>query len=251
MAEATGISWTDSTFNPWIGCTKVGPGCDHCYAEALDKRHRWSGATHWGSGTPRMRTSQHNWDNVRRWNEKAWRAGVYRKVFCASLADVYDNEVPVEWRADLFELIEETKNLIWLILTKRIGNVARLTPFFLPENVWLGATIVNQEEAERDMPKLLETEATVKFVSYEPALGPVDWRPYRGLDWLIIGGESRQQGSKARPFDLEWARSSIAQAREIGAKPFVKQIGSGFGLRNRAGADPDEWPLDLRVQEFP
>src|SRR5688572_4428248 len=104
MAEVTGIAWTDSTFNPWIGCTKVGPGCDHCYAEALDKRHRWGGATHWGAGVERMRTSPSNWAKPRAWNRKAVASGKPWRVFCASLADVFDNEVPHDWRADLFEL---------------------------------------------------------------------------------------------------------------------------------------------------
>jgi protein gp37 len=163
---------------------------------------------------------------------------------------VFDNEVPYDWRADLFEMIQETPYLTWLLLTKRIGNVERLTPFFLPVNVWLGATIVNQEEADRDVPKLLATDAVVKFVSYEPALGPVDWTRYPGIDWIIVGGESTQ-GAQAREFDIEWAYNTITQAVDIGAAPFVKQLGSRQGLKDRAGANPAEWPIDLRVQEFP
>ena len=250
MAETTGIAWTDSTFNPWIGCTKVSPGCDHCYAEALDKRHRWQGDTHWGAGKPRMRTSAANWAKPRAWNKARLKDGKTHRVFCASLADVFDNEVPTEWRHDLFNLMWETPALTWLILTKRIGNARHMLPFTTMRNVWLGATIVNQEEADRDVPKLLETPAAVRFVSYEPALGPVDWARYPGIDWIIVGGESTQ-GAKARPFGPSWAEDTIEQAREIGAAPFVKQLGSGFGLKDRAGADPMEWPEHLRVQEFP
>jgi protein gp37 len=270
VAETTGIAWTDSTFNPWIGCTKVGPGCDHCYAEALDKRHRWKGATHWGAGVERMRTAPSNWAKPLAWNAKAAASGKPWRVFCASLADVFDNEVPQEWRTDLFRMIAKTPALTWLLLTKRIGNALPMLHKMMVDapplpNVWIGATIVNREEADRDVPKLLATPAAIRFVSYEPALGPVDWRRYPGIDWIIVGGESTQ-GAKARPFDITAARSTITQCREINAAPFVKQLGSApiwshcignsqaidtIHFKDRAGADPTEWPEDLRVQEFP
>lgn len=276
MAEVTGIAWTDATFNPWIGCTKVGPGCDHCYAEALDKRHRWQGDTHWGAGKPRMLTSESNWRKPLTWQRNAengispdGKTWINRspRVFCASLADVFDNEVPEAWRADLWRLIRATPALTWLLLTKRIGNTAKMigdtdNPM---QNVWIGATIVNAEEAERDVPKLLVTPAAKRFVSYEPALGPVDWTKYPGVDWIIIGGESTQ-GAKARPFAIEWARWTIRQCKAAGVPVFMKQVGSDFGhcgpdgvsaspirypMKDRAGADPAEWPEDLRVREFP
>ena len=273
MAEVTGISWTDSTFNPWIGCTKVGPGCDHCYAEALDKRHRWQGETHWGAGKPRMRTSAANWQKPRAWNKTREKDGKVHRVFCASLADVFDNEVPAEWRRDLLELIAVTPALTWLLLTKRIGNAHRMLEEALSEmshgltrwddypwpNVWIGATVVNQGEADRDVPKLLRVKAAKRFVSYEPALGAVDWTKFPGIDWIIIGGESTQ-GAAARPFHVRLARDTIDQCRQIGAAPFVKQLGSKpmgdyievlLPFRDRAGADPAEWPKNLRVQEFP
>jgi protein gp37 len=251
MAEVTGIAWTDSTFNPWIGCTKVGPGCDHCYAEALDKRHRWGGATHWGAGVPRKRTSPDYWRKPLAWNRKAEASGQPWRVFCASLADVFDNEVPEEWRGDLWRLIRATPALTWLLLTKRIGNVAKMHPGGHYPNVWIGATIVNAEEAERDAPKLLAVRGVAKrFVSYEPALGPVDWSKYPGIDWIIVGGESTQ-GAKARTFNVRWAWDTITQSHDTGAAPFVKQLGSLQGLKDRAGADPAEWDERLRVQEFP
>lgn len=300
MAENSAIAWTDDTFNPWIGCTRVSPGCDACYAEALDARYRFGGGTHWGPGVPRYKTKGGVWQNPRRWNVEAlsptWRGvnGSRRLVFCASLADVFDNEVPREWRAALWDLVEETKHLTWLLLTKRIGNVGSMIPdrwsVEIPENVWIGASIVNQEEADRDLPKLLRLKlAGKRFVSYEPALGPVDFRPFlqpldfdriqgrgdgfpyvgqeaggfRGIDWIIVGGESRQGTAKARPFDLAWARSTVAQCRAAGVAPFVKQLGSNpvretihndygrFIFKDRSGSDPAEWPEDLRVQEFP
>lgn len=187
MAANSKIEWTDHTFNPWMGCTKVSLGCDHCYAEArMDTRlHR----VQWGAGQPRVRTK--TWGDPVKWNaaHEAFFAqhGRRQRVFCASLADVFDNEVPVQWRRDLFDLIEATPQLDWLLLTKRIGNARSLygeayldsaRPW--PENVWLGATVVNQEEAARDIPKLLAVPAAKRFLSIEPLLGPVDLRslPY-------------------------------------------------------------------------
>lgn len=183
MAENTKIEWTDHTFNPWIGCTKVGPGCDHCYAENLmDTR---MGVAVWGPGNPRVRTKEANWKMPLRWNAQAdafmAQHGRRQRVFCASLADVFDNEVPVQWRRDLFDLIAATPNLDWLLLTKRIGNAQRLyAEAYLdsarpwPENVWLGATIVDQAEADRDIPKLLNVPAAKRFLSMEPLLGAVN-----------------------------------------------------------------------------
>lgn len=177
MAETTGIAWCDSTFNAWIGCTKVSPGCDHCYAEALDARHRWGGNTHWGTAVPRYRTSANLWKQPLAWNRKAEASGKPWRVFTNSLADVFDNEVPAGWRADLFSLIDDTPALMWLLLTKRIGNAPKMltmkydrrigeaVPF---PNVWIGASVVNQEEADRDIPKLLATPAAKRFVSYDP-----------------------------------------------------------------------------------
>ena len=247
MAENTKIEWADHTFNPWTGCTKVGPGCDHCYAEGWAKR---SGIVQWGPGADRRRTSAANWKQPLRWNAEAERLGVRYRVFCASLADVFDNEVPAEWRADLFDLIAKTPNLDWLLVTKRIGNAKtmmsdalHLNPAALSNgkiwplpNVWLGITVVNQAEADRDIPKLLQVPAAVRFLSMEPLLGPVlidtllcelpedeDGAPYPGrLDWVIVGGES---GPKARPMHPEWARGLRDQCAAAGVPFLFKQWG--------------------------
>jgi len=250
MAEQTGIAWTDSTFNPWIGCTRVGPGCAHCYAEALDRRHKWGGATHWGTGVPRMRTSPGYWRQPLLWNS----AKQGRRVFCASLADVFDNEVPEEWRADLWRLIRATPNLTWQLLTKRIGNAERMWPGGDYQNVWVGATVVNQEEADRDIPKLRALPAAVRFLSVEPMLEQFDLclmpgeevsveaGAARGIHWVIVGGES---GSKRRPFELAWLRSVVEQCHAASVPVFVKQdSGPKPGQRGRI---PDE----LWIKEFP
>lgn len=324
MSETTRIAWATSTFNPWIGCTKVGPGCTGCYAEALmDKR---MGRVKWGAGQKRRRTSATYWDQPLAWNRKAAESGQPWRVFCGSLCDVFDNEVPDNWRADLLDLIGATPSLTWLLLTKRIGNAAEMIRWAIgartagwARNVWIGATVVNQEEADRDIPKLLRVPAAVRFLSIEPMLGPIDlsaFQPFlwatnktvrgaRGLiggqiDWVIVGGESDQPGHKARPFDIAWARDIVRQCKAAGVPVFVKQLGSqprgwcawntpecvgsdeaarllasgddgdcvncgadeqqepceGYGRRcvvlaDRAGADPSEWPEDLRVREFP
>ncbi len=284
MADKSNIAWTLSTFNPWIGCTKVGPGCDHCYAENQDSRKRWGGTTHWGAGVPRMRTSVANWRKPLTWNKQAptsefaGRRGFW-PVFCASLADVFDNDVPEQWRQDLWMLIITTPNLSWLLVTKRIGNVERMVPAAwrnhkYPDNLRIMITVVNQEEADRDVPKLLAIPCN-NGISYEPALGPVDWRPFlapqfvdadgpkRRIEWLIVGGESSQGSMRARAFDMGWARSTVVQCRAAGVPAFVKQMGSSpfeefeagcDHFRNfvdRAGSDPGEWPADLNVREFP
>jgi protein gp37 len=223
MAENSKIEWTDHTFNPWIGCTKVSPACDNCYAEAMmDKRY---GRVQWGSGNPRVRTSPSNWAQPRKWNREAERAGTRPFVFCASLADVFDNEVPAAWRADLLDTIVKTPNLVWLLLTKRIGNVVRMLPGFLPPNVAIGATMANQEEYDRDRLKLAQVKRLFNpvftFGSFEPLLGPIILDK-NAPDWIIVGGES---GGNARPMSLEWARSLRRQSAELGRIFNFKQVG--------------------------
>ena len=175
MGADSKIAWTHSTFNPWVGCSNVGPGCDHCYAEAMNKR--W-GNDNWGHDIPRRRTNVKYWAQPIRWNIAAQKSGERRRVFCASMADVFDNEVPLEWRVDLFDLIRATPYLDWLLLTKRIGNVSKMLPpdwgYGWP-NVWLGITVVNQEEVDRDIPKLAAIPAWIKWLSMEPLLEVSRW----------------------------------------------------------------------------
>lgn len=237
MAENSAIEWTNHTFNPWVGCTKVGPGCDHCYAEGWAKR---SGLVTWGAN--RRRTSVANWRQPLKWSSEAPK-GSRPRVFCASLADVFDNEVPPEWRDDLFKMILQTQHLDWLLLTKRIGNVERMLPTIwnnqLPNNVWLGATMVNRLEMLRDASKLKEISASVHFWSVEPMLGDLGEIPRELMpDWVICGGES---GGGARPMHPQWARNLRDQCVAAGAAFFFKQWGDwapelGTG---RHGSCPD------------
>lgn len=242
MAENSKIEWTDHTFNPWIGCQKVSPGCDHCYAEAMmDKR--W-GKVQWGPHGERKRTSDGNWRQPMRWAQAA--KGRRPRVFCASLADVFDNQVPREWRADLFDLIASTPELDWLLLTKRPENIQKMLPFDWGEkyrNVWLGTTCEDQEHYDRRWRILANIPAAIRFISYEPAIGPLMPRgvvvpkAFRLPDWLICGGES---GHGARMMDPEWARDTRDECAVAGISFFMKQMTSKKPI-----------PDDLMVRQFP
>lgn len=225
MAEVSAISWTDATFNPWIGCTKVSPACDRCYAERDNKLRGW--VEGWGPGVPRRRTSEQNWNNPRRWNRKAAQTGYRPRVFCASLADVFDNEVDQAWRDDLWQLVRETPLLRWIFLTKRIGNAAKMLPTDWPfPNAGLMSTIVTQAEWDRDWPKLERTPAAWRGVSIEPTLERIDIGAARP-DWIITGGES---GPGFRPLDMDAVRFLRDQCARAGIAYHHKQNG---GLRGK------------------
>lgn len=329
MGKETGIAWCDHTANFWMGCQRVSPGCEHCYAEALvTKRMR---LPVWGppSTTERKRTLS-AWRDVPAWNRAAKRDGVRRRLFVSSLADVFEAHPWLDaWRADALALLERCTSLDVLLLTKRPQNIrAMVPPAWLdawPAHVWIGTTVEDQKRAEERIPELLRVPARVRFLSCEPLLEEVDLDPptcpycrdggdvqrvesetdvyFRcvrcdsealfgawldpcanekqpGISWVIVGGES---GPGARSFDLAWVRRIVRECREVGVAVFVKQMGDnavetceecpaggGCGLdacalgcsyrqtvvfaarfRARAGADPSEWPEDLRVQEFP
>jgi len=287
MATTTKIEWCDATFNPWIGCTPLGPPCDHCYARVSTPVR----AMHieWGQGKPRHRTSEATWKQPVIWerqHEQFFKEhGHRRRVFCASLADVFDNEVDPQWRADLWALIRQTPHLIWMLLTKRVGNVPSMLPPDWPHivaggyrhagypNVMIGITVADRAEAIRDLPKLYRFGARWKFISYEPALGPLDveypeeiWPDgppmccsgydcgcrgmpvdpplIHGVDLLIAGGES---GTDARPAELQWFRSLRDQCKAARVPFFMKQLG---GVRDKRG-NLEDLPEDLRIREFP
>lgn len=270
MAE-TAIEWTHTvqlgqpvkgyTFNPWVGCQKVGPGCDNCYAEQVDKRWvkkddpAYGTAPHWGPHADRRLSSEQNWKTPLTWNRKARKNGTQPFVFCASLADVWDNAVPIEWLKRLVALWAATPDLLWLVLTKRPQNIMRRLEALgidrLPGNVALGCTIVNQDEANRDIITLCSAAnllgAAFTFLSMEPLLGRVDLEaiyagpgrcnvlsgeytggsgaklPWYRIGWVIAGGES---GPFARPTDPYWIEL-IQQACAQHEVPFhLKQWGA-------------------------
>lgn len=237
MARDTAIEWCDHTFNPWVGCTKISPACDNCYAERWSKRagepELWQGA--------RRVTGRQNWKQPLRWDAEATGPTF---VFCASLADVFDNQVEPAWRDDLWRLVDATRKLTWLLLTKRPQNIAGMLPSWWgdgPAHVWLGTTAENQAEADRRIPSLLELPAKVRFLSCEPLLGPINAAEYYGepqefswlstksppfgrarIDWVIAGGES---GPGARPSHPDWFRGLRDQCAEAGVPFFFKQWG--------------------------
>ena len=224
MAENSRIGWTTHTFNPWIGCTRVSAACDHCYAEAWDARFRGQGPSHWGPHAARRRTK--TWGDPHRWQRAAAAAGVRSRVFCASLADVFDNHRSIDpaWRADLWDLIRATPDLDWLMLTKRPQNIRR----YLPQdwgangyhNVWLGATAEDQAALDQRIPSLTAVPARVRFLSCEPLLGPLDLRGGAGLDWVIAGGES---GPSYRATDPAWFRDLRDQCARHDIAFYFKQ----------------------------
>lgn len=291
MSELTNIQWCDATFNPWEGCTKISTGCLNCYAETRSKRFKHR---NWGKGAPRWRTSARNWNKARGWNRRpaicttcgaandietrrcngvTWCNTCLtdteyhrRRVFCASLADWLDDEVPIEWLADLLKLIHETPNLDWLLLTKRPENfrprlyackahwsassASGLGPILdwvsdwmegvAPAHVWLGVSVENQEWAHSRVTRLLKIPARVRFLSVEPMLGPIvfDYCGEPGVchtsDWsakVLPSGihwviVGGESGPRARPCNVEWLRSIVGQCQAAGVRCFVKQLGS-------------------------
>lgn len=236
VGEVTKIEWADHTFNPWIGCTRVSPACDNCYAADMAKFRGWA---EWGVGKPRKRTAESNWRNPIKWDRAAAKAGTRPFVFCSSLADVFDNEVDPAWRADLFELILATPNLVWLLLTKRIGNVEKMVGGYddWPQNAALGATMANQDEYDRDAVKLAMARRALDplftFGSFEPLLGPITL-DHQAPDWIIVGGES---GKNARYMPEQWALNLQSDASRLGRVFNFKQHG-GKGS-NKGGHELD------------
>ncbi|MBR8344173.1 phage Gp37/Gp68 family protein [Burkholderia ambifaria] len=263
MSKNTKIEWCDHTFNPFFGCTKVSPGCDHCYAEhMMDTRlHK----VVWGPHGERVRTSAATWREPIRWNARHAEFfaahGRRQRVFCASLADVFDNAVPDAWRADLIDLIWNTPHLDWLLLTKRIGNAGPMITRALElagrgvntpwpwSNVWLGATIVDQAEADRDIEKLLMTPARRRFLSMEPLLGPVDLRAW--FDPTGVCCMQEMQSCADCPADAPWIHGPTTEYAEDGTGYSSPEIDWVIvGGESGPGARPmhSEWARDLRDQ---
>lgn len=248
MAESE-ISWTDFTFNPWIGCTKVSPACDHCYAERDNSFRGWN-KNGWGNDAPRVLTKT-PWKNAMKWNREAPFTGK-RIVFAASLADIFDNHASIEdeWRQRLWMTIRATPNLRWILLTKRIGNARKMLPPDWPfKNAGIMATLESQEVWDRDYPKLMQTPATWRGVSAEPLLGAINMGPliekFGKIDWMITGGES---GKEHRTLDMDWVRDIHVQCHFRGITFHHKQNG---GVRGKDagclidGAEYKNFPPDL------
>ncbi|MDB5863295.1 MAG: phage Gp37/Gp68 family protein [Betaproteobacteria bacterium] len=243
MGKNSKIEWTHHTFNPWWGCIKVSPACKHCYAEMWARR---VGMQLWGAGSDRRFFSDAHWLQPTRWNREAQQAGERRRVFCASMADVFENRRDLDAaRARLWPIIEATPNLDWLLLTKRPQHIARLAPWRneWPRNVWLGTTAETQRWANERIPRLLEQRAAIHFASCEPLLGSLDLTPWLGapaaentrLNWVIAGGESGS--AKARPMNPEWVTDLRDQCEDARVPFHFKQWGHWGPTPQRAGRD--------------
>lgn len=223
MGKNSKIEWTHHTFNPWWGCVKISHACTHCYADAWARR---VGQNLWGPKAPRRFFTDAHWNEPRKWDREAKAARVRLRVFCASMADVFEDRRDLDpHRERLWALIEETPNLDWLLLTKRPENIGALAEWKKwPRNVWLGTTVENQETAEERIPELIKHDVKVRFISAEPLLGGLDLSTWLGseLHWVIGGGES---GGKARPACPSWFASLRDQCREHGAGFHFKQWG--------------------------
>ncbi len=239
MARFSNIEWTDHTFNPWWGCTKISAACDNCYAETWARR---MGFDIWTRGKPRRFLSDAYWQQPHQWNDRAASDGQRARVFCASMADVFEWRGGLRpWRERLWRIIDETPNLDWLLLTKRPHLAVRLSPWGegWPDNVWVGTTVEDQRWAEKRLPKLAEIPATVRFLSCEPLLGPVElgsWLAGGDVHWVIAGGES---GPHARPTDPLWFLDLLNQCRRHGIPFHFKQWGewAPVGGRDAGGGN--------------
>lgn len=228
MGENSAIEWTTHTFNPWIGCAKVSPACDHCYADLGSRRlaaqHR---LTLWGEGADRYVTSDEYWRKPLTWNRRAAALGIRSRVFCASFADVFEKHAAIDQhRARLWPLIEGTTHLDWLLLTKRPGNIVSMVPpAWLerwPSHVWAGTTAEDRAHVLERGELLRRVPAAVRFFSLEPLLEDLGDVDLTGISWVIAGGES---GPHARPMHPAWARSIRDQCVAAGVAYFFKQHG--------------------------
>ena len=285
--SATTINYCQFSFSPWEGCTKISDGCTNCFAEQRDKRHLTEKVDHWGPGAPRRRTSAAYWRQPLKWN-RDYRTALDSdsdivpsrpRVLCPTLGDWLDPEVCSEWRSDLLCLIRATPNLTWMLLSKRpegfaarLNRVAELDDFGSriarewiegrpPANVWVGASVENQEMADKRIPELLAIPAAKRWLSVEPMLGPVDihlfshmgdprqinpnyLRSECKISWVVCGGES---GPGCRPMDPAWMRSLKDQCAAAGVPFWAKQLG---GHPNPRHALVD-LSADLRTRQLP
>lgn len=228
MAKNSHIEWTHHTFNPWWGCTKVSAACDNCYADLWARR---LGRKLWGRDASRRFFSDSHWKEPLRWNREAQNNNQRARVFCASMADVFERRADLNApRERLWQLIVDTPYLDWLLLTKRPQNITRYAPWTTnwPINVWLGTSVENQQIAEKRLPFLLAIPSVVRFLSCEPLLGMIDlkeWFNRSGLhpiDWIIAGGES---GGHSRPMHPDWALGLLNQCLEFDVPFHFKQWG--------------------------
>ena len=242
---ASTIEWTDETWNPVTGCTRVSPGCDNCYMFALYPRLRGMSVTGYETAPDDVRLLPDRLDAPLKWKKP-------RHVFVNSMSDVFHPSVPYEYASKIFEVMEEasrTRGHVFQVLTKRPGRAVgwwnrheRDFPRGWPPNVWIGTSVESQKYAPR-ITVLERIPAKVRFVSAEPLLEELDlseWLEREALQWLIVGGES---GRGARPMEMDWVRQLRDQAFDAGVSFFLKQLGGSRGKRggDEAVVDSRTW----------
>jgi protein gp37 len=241
MGDNSAIEWTDATWNPVTGCTKVSPGCKHCYAERLAVRLQAMGVANYRNG---FRVTLHP-DQLLlplRWTRP-------RRVFVNSMSDLFHEGVPQTFVSQVFSVMERASQHVFQILTKRAERLEALAPTLpWPANVWQGVSVENEDHVWR-IAHLQRVPASVRFLSLEPLLGPIEGLSLEGISWVIVGGES---GPKHRPIRVEWVRSLRDQCRAVGVPFFFKQWGgrtAKFGGRLLDGRLWDQMPhaAELRV----
>ncbi len=237
MGTTTAIEWTEHTFNPWWGCRKVSAGCTNCYAEALARRY---GHDVWGGPSRRTFGDEH-WRQPLRWNAAAIEEGRPHRVFCASMADVFDEEAPASEQERLWDLIEATPWLHWQILTKRPHRIADCLPTAWraapPANVWLGTSVEGPAVLDR-IDELARVPAAVRFLSVEPLIQRIPTLPLTGIHWVIVGGES---GARSRPMARAWVRSIRDRCVAAGVPFFFKQWGGRYNKEKGRTLDGRTW----------
>jgi protein gp37 len=262
MGESTAISWCDHTFNLWIGCWKIDPECENCYAAATDNQ-RWGGE-HWGRKAPRKWTGDAYWKQLAKWQRKAKADGVRRRVFVGSLMDWAETHPVAEIKAEMdarrarfFQLVNDCPDLDFLMLTKRIEDAAQYLPWYASmadwqsvgvqgcgleqiaepwPNIWIGTTAGTVKNVREHTPPLRRIAAAVRFVSGEPLIEEIPgdvWRdalaPTKGeapIHWLIVGNES---GPRRRAAELDWVRIARDEADRYGVAFHFKQWVDGDG----------------------
>ena len=214
MAQKSKIEWTESTWNPVTGCTKISDGCKNCYAERMALRLKAAGSPNYANGF-HVTLHEHALEIPLHWKQP-------RAIFVNSMSDLFHKDVPFDFISKVFDVMHRASQHRFQILTKRSERLLELSArLSWPENVWMGVTVENADCTFR-IDHLRETDAAIKFISFEPLLGPISNIDIEGIDWIIVGGES---GPKARPMEPEWATNIRDQSLVAGVPFFFKQWG--------------------------
>ena len=240
MSQLSSIEWTESTWNPVTGCSKISPGCKNCYAERMAKRLKAMGSSRYKNGF-KVTLQEDIVELPLEWKQP-------RVIFVNSMSDLFHKDVPCDFIVKVFDTMRRAHWHTFQILTKRSDRLVRLAPYLRwPENVWMGVSVESQQYTNR-IHDLIKAPSAVRFLSLEPLLGPILRLPLRGIDWVIVGGESCP---KARPMEREWVVQIKRRCREMNVPFFFKQWG---GVRKKEagrelfGKTYDEMPISCLRQ---